>query len=225
MEPEDPSARDHVRRGVLRAAALALLGRHMGEAAIEDDEPQAVFRTEKAKELEHLALRLAKSDPNDSSAIAQLRAAAGRHEKDLRRAAARVRMGGLHHENRAHHVANMNLLGAVTDGVSKPLADEQQEWFSRLEHLDRMPESQSFKQLVALQPELREFEQAVLRAAPGLWPSPLDSDSALVNYVVDGLGRLVGSDAESEDPVVKTRLAHGICRVYLLRRVAVPLSD
>jgi hypothetical protein len=45
----------------------------MGEAAIEDDEPQAVFRTEKAKELEHLALRLAKSDPNDSSAIAQLR--------------------------------------------------------------------------------------------------------------------------------------------------------
>ena len=72
MEPEVPSARGHV-GDVLRAAALALLGRQMGEAAIEDDEPQAVFLTERAKKLERLALRLAKSDANDSSAIAQPR--------------------------------------------------------------------------------------------------------------------------------------------------------
>jgi hypothetical protein len=131
----------------------------------------------------------------------------------------------LHHENRAHHVANKSLLGAVTGGVFEPLTDEQDKWFSRLEHLDRMPEAESFEQLARLQPDLREFKEAVLRVAPDLWPSPLDSDDTIVSYVVDGLDRLVGPDAESEDPVVKTGLAHGICRVYLLRRVGVPLSD
>jgi len=225
MEPEDPPAKVPVRLGVLRAAAMALIGRQMGEAAIEDDKPQAVFLTERAKELEHLALRLAKSDPNDPSAIAQLQTLAGRHEKDLRRAAAQIRMYGLHHEDRVDHVANKNLLAAATGGALEPLTDEQDEWFSLLEHFDQMPESESFEQLVTLQPALREFEQTVLRAALDLWPSPLDPDDAIIGFVVDGLRRLVGPEAETEDSVVKTRLAYGTCRVHLLRKVGVPLSD
>ena len=88
-----------------------------------------------------------------------------------------------------------------------------------------MPESESFEKLTMRQPPLREFEQSVLRAAPDLWPSPQDSDDAIIDFVVEGLDRLVGPEAESQDPVIKTGLAHGICRVYLLRRVGVPLSD
>jgi len=123
------------------------------------------------------------------------------------------------------HVANKNLLAAATGGVFEPLTDEHDKWFSLLEDLDRMPESESFEKLVTRQPALREFEQSVQRAAPDLWPTPQDSDDAIIDFVVDGLERLVGPEAESEDPVIKTGLAHGICRVYLLQRVGVPLSD
>jgi hypothetical protein len=225
MEPEDPPGRGGVHVGVLRAAALALLGRRMAEAAIDVDEPQAVFLTERAKELEDLALSLARADPNDPQAIGQLRTLAGRHEKDLRRAAAQIRMGGFHHENRVHHVANTNLLAAATEGTFEPLTAEEDKWFSRFEDLERMSGAESFEQLAGRQPGLRAFEQAGLKAAPILWPSPLDSDDALIDFVVDGLDRLVGPDAESEDPLIRTKLAHGMCRVYLLRRVGVPLSD
>ena len=225
MDQEDPPASGPAFVGVLKAAALALLGHQMGESAIEEDEPQAVFLTERAKELERLALRLAHADPNDSSAIGQLRTLAGLHEKDLRRAAAQVRMGGFHHDHRAYLVANKNLLAAAAGGTFEPLTDEQDEWFSLIENLEGTAESDAFEQLVTLQPDLREFEQTVLRAAPELWSSPQDSDDAIVDLVVDGLVRLVGPDAESEEPVIKTKLAYGICRIYLLRKVGVALSD
>jgi hypothetical protein len=225
VEPEDPPAKRASHGSVLGAVATALFGRQMGEAALSDDEPQAVFLTERAKELEGLALRLAMSDPNGPNAIGQLRTLAGHHEKDLRRAAAQVRMGGFHHEVRVHYVANKNLLAAAIGGVFEPLTDEQDRWFSLLEDLDRMPESESFEKLMMRQPLLREFEQSVLRAVPDLWPSPQDSDDAIIAFVLDGLDRLVGPEAESQDPVIKTGIAYGICRVYLLRRVSGPLSD
>jgi hypothetical protein len=203
---------------------MAVLFHRMGEATIEDDEPQAVFLTERARSLEQLALDLAESNPRDPSAVGQLRKKAGRHHKDLRRAAAQIRMYGLHHENRIDHVANKNLLAAATGGAFEPLAEEREEWFSTLEQFDQRPESESFGQLVALQPQIEEFEQTVVRAAPDLWHSPSDSDDAIVGFVMDGLSPLVGPDAESDDPIIRTRLAHGICRVYLLRKVGVPLS-
>jgi hypothetical protein len=224
MESGDPSEhRGHV--GALGGAALVLLLRQMASGSIEDDEPQAVFPTERSRQLERLAVRLAEAEPGDPNAISQLQAWAGRHQKDLRRAAAQIRMHGLHHENRVDHVANNNLVAAATDGVFKSLTIQEDEWFSRIETLDDMPESESFEQLVTLQPALRDFERSVLRHAPALWPAATDPDEAIVDYVVKGLDGLVGPTVESNDPLVSTRLAHGICRVYLLRQIGVPLSD
>src|ERR1700733_4301441 len=224
MESEGHSGHQgHI--GALGAAALALLLRQMAKTGIEDDEPQAVFPTERSRDLEQLALRLAAAEPDDPSAISQLQARAGRHEKDLRRAAAQIRMYGLHHENRVDHVANGNLVAAATDGVFKPLTVQEDQWFSRLEGLDDMPESDSFEPLVVLQPALRAFERSVFRDAPDLWPPTTDPADVIIDYVVKGLDGLVGPGVESEDPLIATRLAHGICRVYLLRQIGVPLSD
>ena len=88
----------------------------------------------------------------------------------------------------------------MTGGVFEPLSDEQDKWFSRLEQLDRVPETEAFEQLVTLQPNLREFEETVLRVAPDLWPSPLDSDDAIVSYVVDGSDRRDSLTASASPP-------------------------
>jgi hypothetical protein len=224
MESEDPSGHQgHV--GTLGAAALALLLRQMAKTGLEDDEPQAVFPTERSRDLEQFALRLATAQPNDPSAISQLQARADRHRKDLRRAAAQIRMRGLHHENRVDHVANSNLVAAAAGGVFRPLTTQEEEWFSRIETLDDMPESESFEQLVILQPALREFKRSALEQAPALWPDATEPDDVVIDYVVKGLDLLVGPTVQSDYPLLSTRLAHGICRVYLLRRIGVPLSD
>jgi hypothetical protein len=134
-------------------------------------------------------------------------------------------MYGLHHENRVDHVANSNPLAAATDGVFKPLSVEEDQWFSRLEGLDDMPESGSIDQLVLMQPALRDFERSVLRDAPCLWPNTTDPADVVIDHVVRGLDNLIGPGVEGEDPLISTRLAHGICRVYLLRQIGVPLTD
>ena len=86
-------------------------------------------------------------------------------------------MYGLHHENRVDHVANSNLVAAATDGVFEPLTVQEHAWFSGIETFDDMSESDSFEQLVTLQPTLRDFEWPVLREAPDLWPAASDPDN------------------------------------------------
>ena len=168
MDSGDPPARTPVHIGVLPASALVLLGRQMAEATLDDDEPDAALLNKRSLELERLSLALAKANPNDPRAVEKLRAQAGSHRKDLRRAAARVRMGGLHREERSTFVANENLVSAAHGGVVTPLTEEQEHWFPLLEGLDQAPEAESFEQLATSEPGLKAFEEHRARGSSAL---------------------------------------------------------
>ena len=58
------------------------------------------------------------------------------------------------------------------------------------------------------------------------YPFPFHEDQPLdlMHFVASGLTPLVGTEAETAEPLLKTRLAGVICRKYLLRLVGVPFE-
>ena len=158
------------------------------------------------------AKELARTTPDDAECVRILTETAGRHRRDLSKAAAIVRFGGFANELRANDRANRLLLTAFTgEPVGRPPA-ELETLFARVDELYTPPVENGFRILAAISPELQTLDaQWSSRTADGG-----DVDE-LWNELIGSLAPVVGPDAVPgvSDPLLRTKSAHNIARLYL----------
>jgi hypothetical protein len=156
--------------------------------------------------------------------VKQLSKAAGRHRKDLLRAAAAIRSAGGSDEIARVNLANRLLIAAANRQQVEPLTADRVAWFQRTQELEQIPVRTAFTRLALLEPRLNELEQTVKDASTDVGSHSGDKTGLteeLIDQIESGLRFLVGPDAESADPIVRSRLAADICRRSLLTVIGV----
>jgi hypothetical protein len=205
--------------GLALAAVLAWLGRRDLDAEV----PVAVRITARSKRLGALAQRCAAAGNTGPDAVAGLREAAGRHRIDLRRAAARTRLGGRAAEHRTAHLANQLLLAAATGRPVQPVSAEQEQWFRRVEDFLVHAEDEPFDQLVALRARLADVARTVEADRTAALTGPAAERAAALadteRRARAALDELVGPTAVGGDRLVRSHAARGVARSWLAGRL------
>jgi hypothetical protein len=168
------------------------------------------------KGLAHLARELARDNPDDGDCIRLLLNAVGSRKRDLSRAAAVERFDGLAKESRVRDRANRLLLAAHSGKPVVPLSRDLDDLFTRIEVLYSVRVEDAFPTLVELQPELRRLERQFNPRTFGE-----DQSEAIWDELIEALAPIIGPKAEIEvtDPLLRTRSAHNIARLFLALRV------
>jgi hypothetical protein len=205
---------------IASSATLAALLKYGADRQVDVDQPKVVFPTHRSGELKKIALEFASEGREDSDAVSALRLAAGSHRKDLVKAGAELRFDGFFREDRTQNRAHRLISAAVSDGVVVPVTAHEEELFERTEELKSLPVDVAFSSLASLQPKLGELVGQVQSA----WSASTELNdeerlTSILRFSLHGLGPLVGPDAVSTDPLVKSQLAFGIGRVHLLRSI------
>jgi hypothetical protein len=212
--PQEESGEAGKARKMLGAWGMLGLLKAMEKGAETQDEPQIRTGNPRIRHLAELALDLATEDQTDDQAVRTLVDAAGRWHRDLSKAAAFVRFAGDAKIYRRSDRANRLLLAAFNGEPVEPLPPELDEWFARIDEIRLVPVEVSFPTLVALQPALGELEA---RFSPRTVD---DADrEALWNELIDSIKPIVGPDAAADDPLLLTRTAWNVARLYLAVRV------
>lgn len=206
-----------------RSIVVAMVVWAMGRCAREQldaDVPTMVSATKRSQRLYQLARGFAATGRDDPVAVAALRAAAGRHRMDLRRAAARVRMSGWATEGPIAYLANQLLLAAATDRPVRAVTPELDDWFQRIRQLDRGTVGEVFARLAAMQPLLANVERDVIAESEALGATSTDSrDSAAAaeirTYIRTALGSLVGPGADADEPLLRSNAAYRNASLHL----------
>jgi hypothetical protein len=181
----------------------------------DEDEPGLLIQSPRVDKLVEIAFELVTNDRPDEDAVQRLLQAAGRHPGDLKKAAAQVRFGGHAKFDRRVDRANRLLLAAFNGEPVQPLPPEQDELFTRVDELMSVPVEEAWPTLVALQPGLADLETTF---APRRSVSDEERD-LLWEELVGALKPVVGGDARSDDPLVRSDPAWNVARLFLAVRV------
>ncbi|HEY4021739.1 MAG TPA: hypothetical protein VGM75_23845, partial [Pseudonocardiaceae bacterium] len=154
----------HGFRGRIAVVILIFAAARGARRQIDADEPVIVSSTKRSEQLGRMAMRFALDGHMDSAAVVELRSAAGRRRKELRRAAASMRLGGGVNENRSSYIANQLLLSAATGQPLQPITAEHEAKLQRIHELQQGTIADVFARLVALQPALADVARTVQRA-------------------------------------------------------------
>lgn len=190
------------------------------ERQIDADEPQVISHTKQSRRLGAMAARLAEDGRLDSTAVEALRSAAGRHRKELHRAAAGVRMGGGVDEDRDRYVANQLLLAAATGQPPRPITVEHEALLQRIEWFNQGSGDDAYARLMVLLPALADVAHAMEQAVATAMREPTDESRLAAaeqsrDLLANLLRPLVGPDADTEDSLLRTRAAHSFVAAYL----------
>jgi hypothetical protein len=188
---------------------------------LDAEHPKSVTTDRETGRLEDLALRVAAEVPDDGEAVAAVRAAGGRR-KDLRIAAASLRMMSYTWEHRSYLRAARLLKAAADGGPPLPPSAEQEALFRAVEHLEALPSDAAFATLASELPELRALEQRV-----ATWlaePTYPDVDDRL-DEILRALAPIVGPRASTGSALARSETAYDVARPYLLEKAGIPLDD
>ena len=225
---------------VANAVAASLF--RMERDELDSDKPQVHRSTAASDALQDEAFEMARASRDPDSAVGELRVIAKGRSKELRRAAAGIRFTHDLGEDRTAFLANTYLRAAADQSSAELPTADQEAWFAQVDELRRLPDDEGFSRLARLQPGLLAFRDLVVERAPELfqrkdrynhlkaiadergYPFPFREDQPLdlMHFVASGLTPLVGTEAETAEPLLKTRLAGVICSNYLLGLVGVP---
>ena len=200
--------------------AFAYTLRKMTNEQLDADRPKMVASSARIDALEELAKVLAAEHREDEAAVQMLKQRAGRHPKDLRRAAARIRLAGWVDEDRTTFTANQLLLAAATDHSVHQVTLDQIRWFERIYALDEGSLEDSFRRIAVLDPGLANVESVIRRKLSDN-PMPVGNDGPVKSIrhlkavIAETLAPLVGPDAKNADPLVCSNTAHQIAESYL----------
>jgi hypothetical protein len=124
---------------VLGSVGVSALVQSLGDQELDEPSPKVVWQTPRSSQLRALAFELAEAGRDDPEAIGELVRAAGRHPKELRRAAATIRADGLTEEEVVAFRANQLLVAAASGRTVEPMSAEKLAWFAEKRHLARVP--------------------------------------------------------------------------------------
>jgi hypothetical protein len=183
-----------------------------------------VRRVRRTDQLAHAAVQVAAEVPDDSQAVAAIKAVGGK-SKSYKLAAEYLRRDRYRYEHRNGRRA-VRLLEAVADGSGPPAVarGEDESLFRAVDDLEAHPAEEAFAMLAEEVPALWELERqlAESRSAEG-W---VDRDAdPLVRGILGSLDRLVGPEAPRGSPLVRSATAHRCARVHLLGTVGLLLED
>ena len=201
--------------------ALGSLGSRALLKSLEDQDldaprPRVTLYTWRSDRLRRQALALADTGRADDQAALDLARAAGRHRKELRRAAAAIRTGGADVEELAAYQANQLLLAAASGQPVVALSEERERWFHRVRALREDRPGVAFAELTSCEPALADLERDVVLAAGRPEFMSMDDEhrvAAVRNLYVDRLAAIV---EHAVDPMMRTRIAARIVRCHLL---------
>lgn len=126
----------------LGSLGVSALVQSLGDQEVDEPSPRVVWHTGRSSQLRALAFELAEFGREDPEAVAVLSRAAGRHPKELRRAAATIRAEGLVDGDVVAFRANRLLVAAASGRVIEPMSTEQLARFASREDLaDGPPEA------------------------------------------------------------------------------------
>ncbi len=205
---------------VFGSIGTAALVNSLGDQELDEPMPKVVWYADRSSHLRALALGLAEAGRDDPEAVGELGRAAGRHTKELRRAAATIRADGLAREDLAAFRANRLLVAAATGKVVEPISAEQLAWFAQVQVLADVPPdaallASAFADLAALEPGLADVEQEV-RSAAGTPEWAAMDDHQRHREVTDICNHCLEAIEEMTDhPLVRTRAARHVVWSHL----------
>jgi hypothetical protein len=215
-------------RGILNRAkawvgVVGLLGVLKSAAKKSEfaDEPQILFRNEKADEIAGLAEQLAASDRSDDECVRQLVTAVGKDRNMLSRAAAVVRFGGRARESRVADRANRLLLAAFSGEQVVLAPPEFDELMNRIDQFGSVEFDEAYAELVQLRPELRTVEEQFSSRFTDqpFDPELLDDDQWHEQWseLEEALKPVVGPEADEDvgDPLLRSRFAFDLASMFL----------
>ncbi|HVC68347.1 MAG TPA: hypothetical protein VND44_12190 [Acidimicrobiales bacterium] len=210
---------------LLGALGTSSLLQSLGDQELDEPHPQVVWHTARSSELRRVAFDLVDAGRDDIEATVVLARAAGRHAKELRRAAATIRSDRWIDEDLASYRAERLLVAAATGRPVDPLTDEQRAWFDRLRRLVELPPEEGFAELAAEEPELAGLEGAVCRLAAGPEPDgPVgERRDEMVREAISDLVQKVS--VRSSSPLVRTHAARTVARDHLVVRAGLQPPD
>jgi hypothetical protein len=202
-------------RGILAGLGLVAALKSMEKRAEDEDDPGLLIQSPRVDKLVALAFELVTNHRPDEDAVHRLVQTARRHRGDLKKAAAQVRFGGHAKFDRRVDRANRLLLAAFNGEPVQPLPPERDELFTRVDELMSVPVEDAWPTLVALQPGLADLETTF---APRRSVSDAERDP-LWGELIGALEPMVGRDAGSDDPLVRSDPAWNVARLFLAVRV------
>jgi hypothetical protein len=212
---------------VVRALFVKRLDRRARQQR-EQLHPEALRCGRRIDELEQLASTLASNGREDQDAVQTLRGKAGWHRNDLRWAAASVRCTAWIIEDATAYRANELLLAAAEKRPVQPATAEQEAWFQQLDALSDGWDEAAFARLVALQPRLADLDHATAPIFDELHIAELEgrdlrhARAAARRQIKQILDPLVGPNADSTEPLVRSHRAHDVAERILRRRMYEP---
>lgn len=196
---------------------MSIVLRRAARGAEDELRPSVADETPEIDALAQRAWGLASEGREGRAAIDSLREAAGRRSSDLKKAAALIRFREPVAESRVAHRANRLLLAAASDGLAAPVTPDEERWFNEIESLGGVPQEVAFTRLKSLVPELEWLEQGVRSGSNDVsvdTGSSIDRDMWW-DEICERITHLLGPEAESADPLLRTETAFGVARVYL----------
>jgi hypothetical protein len=116
---------------VFGSLGVSALVQSLGDQELDAPMPKVVWHTGRSSQLRALAFDLAEAGRDDQDAVAELVRVAGRHPKELRRAAATIRADGRAEEELVAFRANRLLVSAASGQPVGPISAEKLAWFAR----------------------------------------------------------------------------------------------
>ncbi len=212
----------------LGAIGVVALVNSLGDQELDEPDPKVVWHTARSSALRSLAVELASAGRDDPRAVGELARAAGRHVKELRRAAATIRSGGWAEEDLVGCRANRLLVAAATGRPFAPIPEAQLAWFDRVRVLGEVarlpaPLAMAFAELASDEPELSAIEDDIRRIAAS--PEFAAMDGERRNDAVSDLSydRLAGIRERTSIPIVRTHAAWCVARDHLFAVAALPI--
>ena len=176
------------------------------------------------EQLEELAVKVATDIPDDAEAVAAIRSAASGKPKEWKVVAAWMRSKDYTWEHR-NWLRAARLLKAAADG-DQPVQHgaDQEALFSVVERLETVPLAEAFAMLASEVPALSALEQEILtmRSRPG-WQDTNAADHR--KQIRNDVGQLVGPQASSGSPLIRSNTALYHALGYLSRRVGLLEED
>jgi len=215
---------------VLRIIGVAALVHSLGDQELDAPVPKVVWHTDRSSRLRALAFRSAAEGRDDTEAVRELVRVAGRHAKELRRAAATIRVDAWVDEDLAAFRANRLLVAAATGRPVESVSAERLAWFGRVRALADVPPEEAplavaFAELVALEPALAELEVEVRAMVGSTEFAAMDGerrDGAVAGACDDRLEAIAeGTGA----PLIRTHAARYIVRGHLCAIGGRPVPD
>jgi hypothetical protein len=175
-------------------------------------------------ELKQLGLRVAAETPDDTEAVAAIRAA-GAKPRECRLAAAWMRSSEYTWEHR-NHLRAARLLRATADRSTRlpPPTAMQEALFRDVERLEALPPDQAYALLAAEAPALTTLQnQIVARLSEPDWQ---DIDrSERVREILGRARQFVGPQAAAGSPLIRSDAASRCAGVHLLGKADLLSAD